>query len=178
MNDSENEGSNSERVRAEKNLSGGSDTRAADWQRDLQQQLTRLEPYLIAGRIVTFARISREEKAFFEWLVDVVRVPEPVCAVFIPPSVVQHAMWPGSRPEDPDGESGLYRIAPDAGAVVAVYCGNLTPIVNALFAFPPLSPGIDVYQGGRVLAGYTFQDHTECANGLSEAMRTYLNREI
>lgn len=115
-----------------------------------------------------------EEKSFFEWLVNSVRVPEPVCGVFIPPSVVQQAMWSESRRNATDDTSGLYGISPDAGAVVAIRCGELSTIVNALFAFPPLSPGIDVYQGGRILAGYTYNDHAECANGLSEAMHAFL----
>jgi len=36
-----------------------------------------------------------------------------------------------------------------------------------------LTPGIDVYENGRLLAGYTFNDHQECAEGLSEILKTY-----
>ena len=62
----------------------------------------------------------------------------------------------------------------DAGALVAVRCGSQQPIVNTLFSFPPLAPGIDVYQDGRILAGYTFADHEECRRNLSEILSTYL----
>jgi len=65
-------------------------------------------------------------------------------------------------------------IAPDAGAVVAVRSGSLKTMVNALFAYPPLAPGIDVYQGEQLLAGYTYNDHPECLEGLNEVMKTYL----
>ena len=80
---------NQESTRAE-----SADNRVAGWYRDLKQQLTSLEPYLKAGRMVTFQNITNEEKAFFEEVVTAVAVPESVCAVFIPPSIVQQAMWP------------------------------------------------------------------------------------
>ena len=55
------------------------DSQPAGWQRDLQAQLTRLEPYLAAGRIVTFAAVAEEEQRFFEWLVTGVNVPSIFC---------------------------------------------------------------------------------------------------
>jgi hypothetical protein len=148
--------------------------RVAQWQRDLRGLLNRLEPYLVAGRMVTFEKLTAEEKTFFAGLAQTVSIPETVCAVFIPPSVIQQAMWPGSRPTIDDEASQVYGIAPDAGAVVAVRCGSLNTIVNALFALPPLAPGIDVYEDDRLLAGYTYHDHRECTEGLIEALKTYL----
>ena len=152
----------------------GPDSRVACWHRDLQRQLGLLAPYLEAGRLVTFQQITSEEKAFFEELVETVRIPEGGCAVFIPPSIVQTAMWPDSGGPSSEGATGLYSIAPDAGAVAAQRCGSPDTIVNALFAFPPLSPGIDVYQEGNLLAGYTYQDHAQCAQALSDILQTYL----
>jgi hypothetical protein len=144
------------------------------WEQDLKRQLTLLKPYLVAGHAVTFQAITAEERAFFTWITETVSVPGVVCAVFIPPSVVQRAMWPGIRRAPSDKSSELYSLAPDAGAVVAVRRGSLETIVNALFALPPFSPGIDVYQNGRLIAGYSYRDHRECADGLSEALKTYL----
>lgn len=148
--------------------------RVARWQRDLKDLLNRLEPYLVAGRIVTFEHIHTEEKTFYASILHTVPVPESVCAIFIPPSVIQQAMWPGNRAAAADQNAELYGIAPDAGAVVAIRCGSLKTIVNALFALPPLTPGIDVYEDGRLLSGYTFNDHRECADGLADALQTYL----
>jgi len=153
---------------------GETDSRVSGWHRDLQRQLSLLGPYLAAGRMVTFRQITDEEKAFFEELVQTVRVPEAACAVFIPPSVVQQAMWPTRGGAPHQGGPGLYSIAPDAGAVAAQRCGSADTIVNALFAFPPLSPGIDVYQNGSLLAGYTYQDHQQCAEALTDILETYL----
>jgi hypothetical protein len=152
----------------------GINDQVVQWERDIRVLLERLEPYLRAGSIVTFSRITAEEKGFYEWLLKTATVPEGVCAVFVPPSVVQQAMWPGGRGHGSEASIGLYSIAPDAGAVVAVRCGSLAPIVNALFALPPMTPGIDVYERGRLLAGYAFEDHPSCVKGLSEAMRTHL----
>lgn len=148
--------------------------RVSGWYQKLKQQLGRLSPYLVPGHIVTFQLVNPEEKEFFEWLNKTIRVPEAVCAIFIPPSVVQQAMWPlaGSRPSEE--APGLYSLAPDAGAVAAQHCGAPETIVNALFAFPPLSPGIDVYQDGRLLAGYTYKDQAACAHELTDVLATYL----
>jgi hypothetical protein len=155
-------------------LTAGDDPRIAGWLRDLKAQLTRLEPYLAAGRIVTFAAVAEEEKRFFEWIVTGIDIPERVCAVFIPPSVVQQAMWPGRQGPSTGDVPSVYGVAPDAGAVVALRCGDLETIVNALFSFPPLAPGVDVYEHGRILAGYTFADHHECLENLSSILANHL----
>jgi hypothetical protein len=151
-----------------------SEARVRGWYRELTGQLSRLAEYLVPGRIVTFQQVSSEEEAFFQELTNVVRVPESACAIFIPPSVVQKAMWPVFSAPQGDGSSSLYGVAPDAGAVVAQRCGSSTVVVNALFAFPPMSPGVDVYEDGRLLAGYAYSDPTECAHGLSGILDTYL----
>jgi len=134
-----------------------------------------LEPYLAAGHIVTFQNLAPEEKTFYEGIVHTIHVPKSVCAVFIPPSIVQQAMWPGGGSQEPSESSGLYRISPDAGAIAAQRCGASDIIVNALFSLPPFIPGIDVYEDGRLLAGYTFKDHQGCADSLSEILKTYLS---
>ncbi len=146
------------------------------WYRMLTGQLARLASYLVPGRIVTFQHITPEEQTFFQDTAASVRVPDTACAVFIPPSVVQQAMWPdaGAQREKPPSE--LYGIAPDAGAIAAQRCGSLSVVVNALFTFPPLAPGVDVYEQGRLLAGYTYNDHQECADGLSGILATHLGR--
>lgn len=158
----------------DRRLQAGADPRIANWQCDLERQLIRLEPYLVAGRIVNFAQITPEEETFFEGLAATVRIPEAACAVFVPPSVVQQAMWPGQGPQCGADGHGLYSIAPDAGAVVAAVCGRLGTIVNALLVFPPLKPGIDVYEDGRLLAGHAFDAPQACIDGLSEVLFTYL----
>jgi hypothetical protein len=153
----------------------GSGELVSGWYRALKRQLGRLEPYLVPGRLVTFQQVNPEEKDFFEWLNQAVRVPETVCAVFIPPSVVQQAIWPLVAGSAADQDTGLYSIAPDAGAVAAQRCGASKTIVNALFAFPPLAPGIDVYEDGRLLAGYTQKNQTACAQELTDVLATYLD---
>jgi len=150
------------------------DPQVGAWYRNLKGQLHKLQPFLVPGRLVTFQQITPEESDFFQMLIGSVRIPGSVCAVFIPPSVVQAAMWSDSSDASATGKAGIYGIAPDAGAVVAQRCGSLQTIVNALFAFPPLHPGIDVYDDGRLLAGYTYQDQQACADELTEILSIYL----
>jgi len=160
-------------------LTGGRTKKTHDpqigaWYRNLKAQLHKLQPFLVPGRLVTFQQITPEESDFYQMLIGSIRIPESVCAVFIPPSVVQAAMWSDSSDSIATGKAGLYGISPDAGAVVAQRCGSLQTIVNALFAFPPLHPGIDVYDDGKLLAGYTYQDQQACADELTDILSIYL----
>lgn len=150
------------------------DERVAGWYRDLKQQLKQFAPYLVAGRLVTFQTIAPEEQSFYERLLESLTVPETVCALFIPPSVVQQAMWPLARGRGVPPSTETYAVSPDAGAILAQACGDTTTIVNALFAFPPYAPGIDIYQEGCLLAGYISQDIESCMSELSGHLAAYL----
>jgi hypothetical protein len=63
---------------------------------------------------------------------------------------------------------------PDAGVVVASRHGEFDVIVNALFAFHPFTPAIDVYDRGQLIAGYQFETVDACLSELSNVLDRHL----
>jgi hypothetical protein len=155
----------------------GEDPVVAGWQEMLFGILTKMRSFLAAGRLVTFQHLLPAEKAFYEALLKEVTVPARVLALYMPPSV-RHQMMAAYHGEgerilaDHDPEH-----PPDAGVVLAAADG-LAVILNALFARPPTMPAVDVYEAGRLIAGYTYRTIDECVSSLSALMRTHLVKNI
>ncbi len=158
------------KAREQRRLDAGADPKVAGWQCFLEGMLTRLEGYLAPGRLVTFQSLTPEENDLFTEMGRSLDLPPDVCAVFIPPSVLQSmlfAMDSGPAPA---------RLLSDAGIVLASRCRDYSIVLNTLFALPPYAAGIDVYEEGRLLAGYSYRTIAECRENLPRVIRTYLNR--
>ena len=156
------------KARERQRLEAGADPMVAGWQSFLEGVLIRLEDYLVPGQLATFQSVAPQEKAFFESLSTAVVFPPAVCAVFIPPSVLQ-GMFYGL-----DSGPAPARLATDAGIVLANRCHDFAIVLNTLFAMPPYAAGIDVYEEGRLIAGYSYASIEECRDNLSQAIHTYL----
>jgi len=74
----------------------------------------------------------------------------------------------------PESGPAAARLARDAGILLASRCRDYTIILNTLFAMPPYAAGIDVYENGNLLAGYSYRTVAECRAGLPQVIRTYL----
>ncbi|MFZ7128517.1 MAG: hypothetical protein ACOWWM_20370 [Desulfobacterales bacterium] len=159
-------------------IESGKDPVVAGWQCVLEELLIQLEPYLRPGELVTFKVLAPEEKELFSALRALARIPEGVCAVFLPPTVIRGMMrtQAGTRIM---GWPVYYRERhPDSGVLVASRCRDYNRIVNALLAHPPFTPGIDVYEDGHLLAGYSYGSIEEFQNELSRVLRTYLKSPV
>lgn len=146
----------------------GPDDLVAGWQNLLKQLLAQTAPYLRPGHLVTFRRINDAEQQFFKQLHRSVAVPPGAGAIYLPPSVRSQMMY---------GRTGSDHRAdhpPDTGILLATLPADFTVIVNALFAKPPFTPAIDVYDNGRLLAGYVYNTINECTAALSEVLRVHL----
>lgn len=157
-----------QRVRA------GEDPIVEGWQDLLAGILFRMKPYLTVGRLVTFQHLLPSERAFFCSLLDSVDVSGHVLALYIPPSVRLQMMYANHGPAaranlDYDPEN-----PPDAGIVLASADGSFGVILNALFAYPPTLPAVDVYDHGRLIGGYSYRSIEACRQSLTDLMRTYL----
>jgi hypothetical protein len=159
------------KVRERQRIQDGAEAVVAGWQCFLEGMLVRLETYLVAGRIVTFQSVTPEERAFFEDLSAKVELPEGACALFLPASVRQAMMFtPDSGPWRPAAGS----MAADSGSLIASRCGDYALILNSHLAQPPYAAGIDVYDNGRLLAGYSYASVAECLASLQQVIWTYL----
>jgi hypothetical protein len=139
----------------------------AGWQSMLQDMLNRTSPFLKPGLIITFQQLLPNEKAFFNRLVDGVPVPKTVQAFFLPPSV-RHQML-GGLPNDGD-TIGLS----DAGVLVASRADDQDIIVNALFARASCTPAVDVYEQGKLVAGYQYLSIDACRSALGTILMRHL----
>jgi len=112
--------------------------------------LSRMKPFLRSGIMITFQHLTPSEIIFFERLKNEVRTPQSATSIYLPPSVREQML---GEKQVIDGASAK----PDDGVVVASRHGEYDVIVNALFAFYPFTPAIDVYDHGQLIAGYQFE---------------------
>ncbi len=152
----------------------GADPNVAGWQAMLADLLSRMSPYMPPGQLVTFQTLEPHEKTFFHNLYASVQIPAPVAALYLPPSVRHQMLYRGQANkaallgnDDPDNP-------PDAGIFLGVRANDFGVIVNALFAHPPFTPAVDVYDRGQLIAGYTYYRIDECIQALSELLPVHL----
>lgn len=157
-----------------KRVRAGSDPNVAGWQAMLADLLRRMSPYMAAGHLVTFQTLKPHEKDFFHNLSGTIRIPATVSALYLPPSVRHHMLYRDRANkaallgnDDPDNP-------PDAGILLGNRINDSRVIVNALFAHPPFTPAVDVYDHGQLIAGYTYYQIADCQAALSDLLRVHL----
>ncbi|WP_155317039.1 hypothetical protein [Desulfosarcina alkanivorans] len=151
----------------EQRVGNGPSDLVAGWQSMLADLLDRMAAYLRPGATVTFQQLVPDEIAFFQRLSRAVTVPRSAAAFYLPPSV-RHQMLGGPS----GGEDGTP--PPDAGVLVASHVADHGIIVNALFAYPPFTPAVDVYGQGQFVAGYQYDTIEACLAELGDILRRHL----
>ena len=152
----------------------GDDPTVAGWQAMLANLLRQMSPYLAVGRLVTFQTLLPAEKMFFEALQGRVSVPTHVAALYIPPSVRHQMMGGLSATKAGMPLSPAQTASPDDGILLASRRNHYMTIVNVLFAHPPHTPAIDVYENGQLIAGYSYARLDTCR----EEINTILDRHL
>ena len=66
---------------------------------------------------------------------------------------------------------------PDEGIVLACRKNDFNVVINALLANPPFTPAIDVYDDGKLLAGYIYNTIDECIGNLTKVLQVHLQSE-
>jgi len=137
------------------------------WQAWLKDLLIRMRPFMRRGSLVTFQNLTVDEIAFFEQLHHGVSIPRSAAGFYLPPSVRSRML------DENANEKNLFA-QPDAGVVVASHPDVFDVIVNALFAFPPFTPAVDVYDRGQLTAGYQYTTVDECRAELASIIGRHL----
>ena len=151
----------------EKRAGTGHSDIVAGWQSMLQDMLVRMKPFLKPGLIVTFQHLLPDEKEFFNRLINEVPVPKTAQAFYLPPSV-RHQMLGGIA-----NDSDVIGLS-DAGVLVASRADDHDVIVNALFARASCTPAVDVYEQGRLVAGYQYLNIDACRSELGTILMRHL----
>ena len=154
----------------------GANELVAGWQQMLTGILEHMTPYLAAGRLVTFQSLLPDEQRFFQALLRDITVPDHVTALYMSPSV-RHQMMYGHRTGGSEGEEMPYHPddRPDDGTLLACRIKNYQTIVNVLFAHPPHTPAIDVYDNSALTAGYSYASIPSCRDEITTVLRTHLS---
>jgi hypothetical protein len=161
-------GENQQKARLVEERAGvGTTEIVSGWQAVLVDLLSRIKPFSRPGGMVTFQHLTTSEIDFFERLHQEVRIPQSAAAIYLPPSVREQMLGEKKIFTDTSGQ-------PDAGVVVASYHEKFDVIVNALFAFHPFTPAIDVYERGQLTAGYQFGNIDACIAELSTVLDRHL----
>jgi hypothetical protein len=157
----------------EQRIQSGCDPLIAGWQNFIEEIFIKMEDYLVPGSLITFQKVEPEEKELFQELHTQLNLPEAVCSVFIPPSVLKNMM----APQRVDLGSNIMIHLPgkpsDAGIILLSRCKEYHIILNCLLALPPFTPGIDIYEDGQLLAGYSYKTIEECKHELPKVIWTY-----
>lgn len=156
-------------------VGAGENEQVTGWQKMLTGLLENMAPYLVPGRLVTFHTLLPAEKVFFETLHQGTVVPGHVTALYISPSV-RHQMMFGNRGAE-QSDVPVYRSesVADDGILLACREKDHRIIVNALFAYPPHTPAIDVYDQGGLVAGYSYASIPACREEISTIIQTHLS---
>jgi hypothetical protein len=152
----------------EKRAGSGPSEMVAGWQSMLQDMLNRMKPFLKPGSIITFQQLLADEMVFYNRLVDAVPVPEAAQAFYLPPSV-RHRMLGG-----PAGRQCRHRPCRTQVCLVASRVDSHDVIVNALFARAACTPAVDVYEHGKLVAGYQYLSIDECCSELGAILTRHL----
>jgi hypothetical protein len=147
------------------------------WQNLLGDLLVKTAPYMQPGRLVTFQKLRDDEKRMFEKLHRIISIPGGVSSIYLPPSVRYGMMY-----QRPDGETQPLPDhspdrPPDMGVLLACRKEHLGLIVNGLLARPPFAPAVDVYDDGRLLAGYVYHSIEECIAEFSSVLGNHFQSE-
>lgn len=94
--------------------------------------------------------------------------------MFISPSVIRGIMYSESG-AGITGWPAYYRERhPDSGVLIACRQRDYDLIINALLAHPPFTPGVDIYEDGDLIAGYSYDSLDAFHQELSGVLQTYL----
>jgi hypothetical protein len=144
------------------------------WHNLLKDFLSQMAPYLHEGRLVTFRQLKEPERLFFGNRLQRIKVPPPAQALYLPPSVRHQMLYqrPAGQPQPIPEHSE--DDPPDEGIVLACRKSDYNIVINSLLAKPPFAPAIDVYDDGRLLAGYVYHTIDECITHLAKVMQIHL----
>ena len=152
----------------------GSNDSVRGWHNLLKKILSQMKPYLRDSHLVTFRNITNQESVFFEKLRKKTKVPNSVGAIYIPPSVRFQMLYHRSENEPQPIPEHSPDNPPDKGIVLACRKDDFNVVINALMAKPPFTPAIDVYDSGRLLAGYVYNSIDECIGDLTKILQIHL----
>ena len=144
----------------------GTNESVQGWHKLLKRILFQMSPYLREGHMVTFRRLTDQESVLFEKLRQKISVPPSAASIYMPPSVRYQMLYnrPVGDPQPIPEHSSSRK-------------NDFNVVINALLAKTPFTPAIDVYDDGKLLAGYIYNTIDECIGNLTKVLQVHLQSE-
>jgi len=155
--------------KAEAREKAGQDPLYAHWQATLEVMLLACEKALRPGQLVPIAIDGDREWEFYQDVLEKLDLPPDVCAVLLTPSAASAL----PIPHDPKTDT-VIPPGRDAFSMLISDCRDHTIVMQV--SLPGLmSVGIDVFEHGSQLAGYTYNTIEECLSDLTRVIWIYFN---
>ena len=141
----------------------------SDWQATLEVMLLACEKALRPGQLVPIGIDGDREWEFYQDILENLDLPPEVCAILLTPSAASAL----PIPHDPKTDT-VIPPGRDAFSMLISACLDHTTVMQV--SLPGLmSVGIDVFEHGSQLAGYTYKTIEECLSDLTRVVWIYFN---
>jgi hypothetical protein len=155
--------------KAEAREKAGKDPFYCDWQASLEVLLLACEKALRPGQLVPIAIDGEREWEFYQDVLEKLDLPPEVCALLITPSAASAIPIPQETKTDTLAQPGR-----ESFSMIISDCRDHTTVMQV--CLPGLmSVGIDVFDHGSQLAGYTYNTIEECLSDLTRVIWIYFN---
>ena len=138
------------------------------WQAALESMLIAVSPYLASGEMVTVSSMGPEASARFNDLQRMLDFSPFVCGVFLPPEQADTL--------SPEGiVAPLARASKGSMKILVTRAGDFSRIMTVEIA--PGSPGIDIFEDGRLLGSYDYDSPEACMADISKTVWIHLKHK-
>ncbi len=154
-------------------IQAGSDPAFARWQGALESVLSTMEPYLVAGQIVTIDTLEKKDAAVFQRLYATLDLAPYITAVFLSGDI-------SSRTSPPKAAASIQRI-PEGGIsskVLVSKHNDYRRLMVAELGEPPVRAGVDIFQDGNLLGSYDYETPKDCMEALSKVIWIHLKSKV
>ena len=152
----------------------GRDPDAVRWQEALELMLIRVGDRLVSGRLVSFENLSGDEAKVLKAVDKNMIVPDGVCVIYIPPTVIYALMTHERQPSSTAPVEKIKDAGEDIGILIGTRCLDTNTILYAQFGLSPHTPGTEIYRDGEILAVYQYKSIEQCISELNELVEAYL----
>jgi len=155
--------------KADARAKAGQDPLCSDWQATLEVMLLACEKALRPGQLVPIGIDEDREWEFYQDILEKLDLPPDVCSILLTPSAASALPIPHDPKTDTVVPPGR-----DAFSMLISDCRDHTTVMQV--SLPGLmSVGIDVFEHGSQLAGYTYKTIEECLSDLTRVVWIYFN---
>ena len=156
-------------------LQVGRDPDAVRWQEALELMLIRVDDRLVSGRLVSFENLRGDEAKVFKAVAKRTIVPDGVCVIYIPPTVITALMMGDRPPASTASAENIKDAGEDIGILIGARCLDTNTILYAQFGLSPNTSGAEIYRDGEILAVYPYKSIQQCISELNGLIETFLD---